>query len=177
MGGYIALALQRMFPERVDGLVLVSTRAGPDNDEGKQKRNDAIALAEKSGVSAIVASMLPKMMAPVNAKKDAVVKALEQVMLKTSLQGVIGDLTAMRDRMDATPFLSRIDVPTLVIHGADDALIPVSEAEALAKAIPDAQLNVMADCGHMPSIEQPQAFNRALTAFVKFVADDEETQH
>lgn len=177
MGGYIALELQRAFPERVAGLVLVSTRAGADSDEAKTKRNEAIALAETSGVSAVVASMLPKMMAPASQKKDAVVKGLEQVMLKTSLQGVVGDLHALRDRIDSTPFLQHIDVPTLVIHGADDALIPVSEGQALAAGITDAQLNVMADCGHLPNVEQPQAFNRAINAFVQFVANDEETQH
>jgi 3-oxoadipate enol-lactonase len=178
MGGYVALALQRMYPERVAGLVLVSTRAGADSAEGKAKRDQAMAQARDHGVSAIVDSMLPKMFAPQNVKrKEAVIKTLDQVMRKTSLEGVLGDLVAMRDRPDATPTLSAIEVPTLVIHGRDDQLIPFSEGEALAGGIRGAQLVALDDTGHLPNLEQPQAFNTAVRDFVKLfdAADDDET--
>jgi 3-oxoadipate enol-lactonase len=177
MGGYVALSLQRNYPERVSGLILCSTRGGPETDP--QARETAMQLARDGGVKAVVDTMLPKMLAPGSmGKKQAVVQALEHVMLKTSLEGVLGDLVAIRDRPDARPFLPSVDVPTLVIHGRDDQLIPCSEGEALAAAIRGSSLTVMANCGHLPPLEQPQAFNAAVRSFVKLIGpSDEETAH
>jgi pimeloyl-ACP methyl ester carboxylesterase len=125
--------------------------------------------------------MLPKLFAPKSiAQKDAVVRYVDQLMRKTSLEGVLGDLVALRERPDARPGLASIDVPTLVIHGRDDLLIPVAEAEATAAAIRGARLLVMDDTGHLPSLEQPQAFNAALRDFVRLVGvedEDETTAH
>lgn len=181
MGGYVAMALQRVFPERVQGLVLVSTRATPESADGKSNRDQAMATARDGGVAAIVDSMLPKLFAPKSiAQKQAVVRYVDQLMRKTSLEGVLGDLVALRDRPDARPGLASIDVPTLVIHGRDDLLIPVAEAEATAAAIRGARLLVMDDTGHLPSLEQPQAFNAALRDFVRLVGvedEDETTAH
>ncbi len=181
MGGYVALALQRLYPERVAGLVLVGTRGGPDDAEAKKKRDQAMAQARDKGVESIVESMLPKMFAPQNlTKKQAVLKTLDGVMRKTSLEGVLGDLAAMRDRPDARPHLKTIEVPTLVIHGQDDQAIPVAEGKALAEAIRGAQLLLMDDTGHLPSVEQPQLFNAALRDFVKLfdeAEDEEATAH
>ncbi len=177
MGGYVAMSMQRQYPERISGLILCSTRGGPETDA--KARDEAMRLARDGGVKAIVEKMLPKMFAPGSlSKKEAVVRTLEQVMLKTSLEGVLGDLVAMRDPPDARPQLPGLDVPTLVIHGKDDQLIPCSEGEALASAIRGASLNVMADCGHLPPSEQPQAFNAAVRSFVKLIGpSDEDTAH
>lgn len=180
MGGYVAMALQRQYPERVAGLVLVSTKAGAESAEGKKKRDEAMTLARDGGVSSIVDDMLPKLIAPQNIqKKKAVAEYLELVMKRTSLEGVLGDLVAMRDRPDATEGLRAVDVPTLIIHGRDDQLIPYTEAEAMAQLVRGANLSIMVDTGHMPSLEQPQAFNLALTGFVKLVSpnEDEDTAH
>jgi pimeloyl-ACP methyl ester carboxylesterase len=181
MGGYVALALQRIFPERVGGLVLVSTRATPESAEGKSKRNEAMATARDGGVSAIVDGMLPKLFSPKSiAQKQAVVRYVDQVMRKTSLEGVLGDLVALRDRPDAVSGLASIEVPALVIHGRDDQVIPLSEAEAMTAAIRGARLLVMDDTGHLPNLEQPQAFNAALRDFVRLVGvedEDETTAH
>ena len=105
------------------------------------------------------------------------VNYLDTVMRKTSLEGVLGDLAALRDRPDSTPTLATIDVPTIVIHGRDDQLIPLAEAEALAAGIRGAQLIALDNTGHVPPLEQPQLFNAALRDFVKLfdVADDGET--
>ncbi|HSI06555.1 MAG: alpha/beta fold hydrolase [Myxococcota bacterium] len=178
MGGYVALALHRLYPERVAGLVLCATRATPDNDEAKAKRTQAMTQARDGGVSAIVDTMLPKLFAPQNLEpKQAVVKYVDQVMRKTSLEGLLGDLVALRDRPDARPGLAAIEVPTLVIHGKDDQLIPVSEAEALTAGIRGARLVTLENTGHLPNLEQPQLFNAALRDFVKLfdAADDDET--
>ena len=76
--------------------------------------------------------------------------------------GVIGALLGMAERPDATASLVQIAVPTLVITGADDTLIPPAESETLAQAIRGAQLEVIPQAGHLVAFERPDEFNRIL---------------
>ena len=62
--------------------------------------------------------------------------------------------------------LRRIKVPTLVIWGQQDGLIPVSYADAFGAAIPDARTRIIADAGHSPQLEQPEAVTAAVTEFL-----------
>lgn len=175
MGGYIAFEFYRRFPEYVAGLILASTKAGADSAEGKTNRDKMAEMARKQGVTAVADAMLPKMMSPQTAKDDKeLVEFVRDMMESTSVEGVVGALAAMRDRPDSTAMLADIDVPVLIIHGADDQLIPVSEAEAMARAIPDARLVIIPDAGHLPCLEQPDAFNDAVIDFLDSLGLDEE---
>ena len=62
-------------------------------------------------------------------------------------------------------WLHRIDVPTLILWGAEDRLFPPAHAEAYRRAIPGARAVVMPACGHCPPIERPADFIAELTAF------------
>lgn len=168
MGGYVALEFYRRYPERVAGLVLASTRAGADSAEGRVGRDKAAETARSQGAKAIADSMLPKLLAPQNYEDQPdVVEFLQEMMESASVEGIVGALNAMRDRPDSTSMLREIDVPTLVIHGADDKLIPVAEAEALFNAIPNAELVIIDNAGHVPNLENPDDFNDALLDFVE----------
>ncbi len=167
MGGYIALAFVRHFPERVAGLLLASTRAGADSQEGRANRDKAIADVKANGVAQFVEGMHPKLLAPSSYEtKPEVAARLKGIMLNASEAGVVGALQAMRDRPDATEELAQIEVPALVVHGEEDGVIPISEAEAMAAALPYADLVRIADAGHLPNMEQPMAFNEAVEAFL-----------
>jgi pimeloyl-ACP methyl ester carboxylesterase len=82
------------------------------------------------------------------------------------VDGLVSALAALRDRPDATPTLAEITVPTLVIHGADDLLIPPAEAEKTRSGITGARLTLLAGAGHLPNLEQPALFNEAVREFV-----------
>jgi len=88
------------------------------------------------------------------------------LMTSSTPAGVIGALLGMAERPDSTSLLPQISVPTLVITGADDMLIPSSESEKLAQAIRGAQLAVIPHAGHLVAFEQPDAFNRVLHAWL-----------
>jgi 3-oxoadipate enol-lactonase len=178
MGGYVAFEFFRRYPERVAGLILVSTRAKPDSSEGKAARDAAIEKAQKQGVEAIAADMLPKLLAPQTFEEDdEVVEFVQEMMEGTSLEGIMGALQAIKERPDSTPTLAQIDVPTLIIHGADDLLIPVAEAQDMAAAIKGAQLVVIPDAGHLPNLEQIDAFSDAVIDFIDSITDDEDDDH
>jgi 3-oxoadipate enol-lactonase len=72
----------------------------------------------------------------------------------------------MRDRPDSTPLLSHIECPALIIHGADDQLIPVSEAQSMHTQLPGSRLVIIPNAGHLPNLEQPELFNQAVREFL-----------
>ena len=168
MGGYVAFEFYRRYPERVAGLILAATRAGADSPEGKAGRDKSAQTAKSEGVNAIAAGMLPKLLAPNSYKTlPEVVEFVEEMMADTSVDGMIGALMAMKDRPDSTPTLAEIDVPTLIIHGANDQLIPLSEAEAMHAAIEGSELLIVPDAGHVLNLEQPDIFNDAVLDFLE----------
>ncbi|MBI5762101.1 MAG: alpha/beta hydrolase [Planctomycetes bacterium] len=158
MGGYVALAFARQFPEMLSGLVLVGTKAGADSAHAAAGRRATADKVKIEGVRVVIDAMAPKMLAADN--QDARLAELVLGFMSPSKpEGVIGALLGMAERPDATESLVDITVPTLVITGAEDILIPPAESEKLAKAIPLAQLSVIPHAGHLVSFEQPDAFN------------------
>jgi 3-oxoadipate enol-lactonase len=167
MGGYITLAFYRKYPQRAAGLVLAATRAGADSEEGRANREKAAAQAQESGVAAIIESMLPKILAPrTYDTQPKLVERVREIMAETSVEGVVDAQMGMKDRPDSTPLLGQIRVPALVVHGAEDQIIPPAEAQAMHAAIQGSQLQILPDAGHLLNMEQPGLFNLALAEFL-----------
>jgi 3-oxoadipate enol-lactonase len=168
MGGYVSLAFYRRHRARVAGLILAATRAGADTAEGKANRDRMAAQVKEDGPQAVVNAMLPKMLSPSTyAANPDLVARVEAIMQKTSQEGMVAALIGIKERPDSTPLLSEITVPTLVIHGADDQLIPPSEAEAMHAAIKGSQLEIIQNAGHLLNLEQSPTFNQALIDFMQ----------
>lgn len=167
MGGYITFAFYRKYPERVAAVILASTRATADTEEGKLRREEMAALALESGSGAVAEGMLPKIMSPKTYEnKPELVEKMKRMMEKTSPQGIAGALLGMKERPDSTGTLQQIDKPTLVIHGADDQLAPVQEAESMQAILKTSHLQVIQGAGHLPNLEQPEQFNRTVREFL-----------
>ncbi len=177
MGGYVALEFYRRYPERVAGLVLASTRAGADSAEGMKGRDEMITAVSKDPQT-IANAMLPKFFTPKTiAEDEELVGYVNDIMLNNSAEGMISALTAMKERADSTPLLAEIAVPTLIIHGEEDQLIPLSEAELMLNSIPDAELAIIADAAHLPNLEQPEPFNDAIMDFLEMLTGDVHEHH
>lgn len=173
MGGYIALEFYRRYPEHVAGLILAATRAGADSAAGKLNRDKAAQLAKEEGATAVSDGMLAKLLAPGKYESEPeLVEYVQDVMGTASLNGVVGALMAMKDRPDSSPMLGNIDVPVLIIHGAEDQIIPVSEAKAMAEAIPNAELVIVPGAGHLPNLEEPDTFNDAVIDFLQDLLEE-----
>jgi 3-oxoadipate enol-lactonase len=173
MGGYVTLALFRKFPELFRGMILTSTRSAPDSPEGKVGRDAAVKNVREHGVGIIVDNMLPKLVSPVTfATNKSLVNTIDDIMHETSVNGVVGALQGMRDRPDSTPLLSQVHCPTLIVHGADDQLIPVTEADTMHQRLADSHLVIIPDAGHLPNLEQPELFNQALREFLLSLPQD-----
>jgi 3-oxoadipate enol-lactonase len=167
MGGYIAFELWRRHRSRVRGLVLADTRAEAETQEGKGRRAEMLDLVRRSGPGAVADVMLPMLLGPATLKTDPQVAAHIRTMIADSSPGgLAAAVRAMRDRSASNGILSTIDVPTLVVAGAEDGMIPVDAQRALAEAIPGARFESIPLAGHLAPLEQPQVFNRVVAAFL-----------
>lgn len=167
MGGYLAFSLWRRHPERIRALILADTKSPGDNDEGKAKRVAMQEVARAEGAAAIAEKMLAGMIGKTTRETRPQVVALVDAMMRDApVPGIVDALDAMRTRVDSTQTLATINVPTLIICGAEDALTPVKESEAMNLAIPDSQLGIIPGAGHVSCLEHPAAFNALLAGFL-----------
>jgi 3-oxoadipate enol-lactonase len=165
MGGYIAFALLRRHPELVRSLILVSTRATADPPEYQTGRVTTAERARRFGTRALAGSMLPNLLAEgaPESVREEVLAMFDAVPGETSAN----DSLAMKDRADSTPVLGSITVPTLVIEGAGEQLLPPGSARALAGAIPGARLASIPGGGHFVPFENPDGVNEAIRGFLR----------
>jgi pimeloyl-ACP methyl ester carboxylesterase len=155
MGGYVALAMHHRRADRIAGLILCDTKAGPDDEEAKKGRAANIERARKEGPGAVFDAMAAKVLA-----SQSHAPKLRAIAASQETEAVVAALEAMRDRPDATPGLSAIEVPTRIVVGSDDRVTPLAEAEKMARAIKGSVLHVVEGAGHFSNIEQPEAFRR-----------------
>jgi 3-oxoadipate enol-lactonase len=159
MGGYVALALWRRFRDRVRGLVLANTRAGADDQEGRERR---VALARRlaaEGSGFLVDRPPPLLSDRAPAELWDRVRA---ILARQPAPAIAAASLGMAERPDSTPDLPGIDVPALVITSTGDALIPPEASRPMAEWIPGARYAVIEGAGHLSNLEAPEEFNRLL---------------
>jgi len=167
MGGYIAFAMWRRHRSRIQALVLADTKASADSEEGREKRRAMAQLARERGTTAVADATITGMVGKhTRETSPQIVDVVYRILAKAPVAGVVGALEAMREREDSTATLATIDVLTLIIVGEDDVLTPVSDAEAMHRAIYGSRLHVLARAGHVSNVERPSAFNHVLSEFI-----------
>jgi len=168
LGGYVAFELLRHHKDRVSGLILCDTRAEADSPDGKRGRDENIALAQTRGVEALAERMLPMLLGRTTQQtQPQLVGEVRDMIIRTPPAGIIGALTAMRDRPDSSGLLASIDVPTLVVVGQEDEITPVAVARKMTDAIPGAVLTTIAGAGHVVPVEAPTAVSRVMAEFLE----------
>jgi len=167
LGGYVTMAMARLEPRRIARLVLADTKAPADDEQGRQARDQMISKLDEHGIEAVADAMVPRLLGTTTqAQRPDIVQQVRSLILDNQPEGVERAILRLRDRPDATPGLAAIAVPTLVLVGDEDELTPPAEAQRLAAAITGARLERIPSAGHLASLEQPQAFNRALWTFL-----------
>lgn len=171
MGGYVAFAFQRKYPDSLLGLVLADTRAPADSPEAKQGREKTAQTVQRDGVGPVAKDLTLRLLAPTTvANNPELVEKVRHMLESTPVNGWLGDLHALANRPDSTPTLTSIRCPTLVIVGAQDVVTPPADAAMLVKGISNALLVTIPNAGHLTPLEQPALFNRALRAFAEKLA-------
>ncbi|MDP3637567.1 MAG: alpha/beta fold hydrolase [Azonexus sp.] len=170
LGAQLAIAIAVRRPAKVGKLVLIAGTASFVQRDGWPHAMPAETLAEfAAGVTADIDAMLPRFVGGFN-RGDARARAVTLELLqladpRPAAATLDTGLNWLRD-VDLRPLAPKITAPTLLIHGANDPLMPLAAAEALAALIPGAELTIFADCAHAPFISQPAAFNARLSQFL-----------
>lgn len=170
IGGYIALRLWVRCPELMSGLVMMCSKAEADTDEIKGRRRAQIENIEKNGLEAFVELTAPKRVAPkVAEEKPWVVDWLKMMNYTVSAEANAKTLEAMAIKEDETHTLETIDVPTLILSGSDDIFIPKDCPYTMEKGIKNAVHHIVADSGHVASLENPISVNAHLEEYLKTI--------
>jgi pimeloyl-ACP methyl ester carboxylesterase len=162
MGGYVAQEIMRQAPHRVGRLALLDTSARADSDEQHARRHGLVELAGKGHFKGVTPQLLPQLIARGRLTDTALVDTIMAMAERVGHDAFLRQQTAIMGRPDGRTDLGRIACPTLVLCGRDDAVTPVALHEEMAAAIPGAELVVVEDCGHLSTIERPEAVNAAL---------------
>ena len=164
MGGYCALAVPRLAPERVRGLVLAGSRADADSPERKEARQAAIERIEREGAEGMWQLMKPIVAGEI--VPDDLRERLRAIALEQPAEGLVRAVQAIRDRPDSTAVVGQLDVPFLGVVGDHDPIAPPEYARELAGVAPRGEAVVFEETGHLPNLERPADFNANLLRFL-----------
>ena len=165
VGGVTAQQLHKAHPGKVAGLILCDTAAKIGNDAMWQARIDAV--MGEGGIAGMASAILQRWFSEGFPKKNPVAFAgWRNMLVHTPAAGYAGVSHALKDG-DLRDHCASVDVPTLVICGAEDGATTPAMNRELADAIPDAGYLEIPESGHLPCIEQPAALSDAIAAFMK----------
>lgn len=167
MGGYVVLEMMRQQPHRISHFALLDTNASADLPEQSERRKATMELAENGGLAKVAHQMLPALVHADHVddplKGGAYLKMAERV----GVEGFLNQQNAILNRVDSTADLNAITCPTLVLCGDNDQLSSPQVHKDMAAAIGDnAEFVEIAHCGHLSTLEQPQAVTDALRAWL-----------
>ncbi len=170
MGGQIAMHFCLRYPERVRGLLLAATFPQPETPDGRQRR---LAMADRllrEGMGPYATEVLPKMLGPRSiATLQAVVADVMTMMRTTHPEGAAAALRGRAERPAYEATLAALDVPALIVVGADDAFTSRDDAERMHTALKNSELLWLDGVGHMPNLEAETEFNTALRRLLERV--------
>ena len=167
MGGYVALAFCAAYPERLDGVVLLSSSPYPDDEQKRENRRREITLV-RAGKKDVLARVAPENgFAEANRRrlKDYIDDLVEQVHI-TEDDGIVALLGGMIARRDQNGMLRACGVPQLFLLGRHDNYIPQEAAQRIVEANPQAETVWLDNSGHMGFIEEPEKTAGAILDFV-----------
>ena len=168
MGGYVAFRLHARWRERVAGLVLADTRASADTEAAATRRAQQAKRVRNEGLAWLPDALLPDLLGETTRQaRPELVDRVRRSILGGDPEGIARALLAMRARPDSTPTLHDIDVPVLAIAGAEDTITPVAEADIISESVPQGALRVIPHAGHLSNLENPAAFNEAISEFLR----------
>ena len=164
-GGYVAMAVLALAPERVQGMALICSSALADTPVQRARRLDAIRLAEQGGHEASAsASTLP--FHPDSLNKPELIALRGDIVYAYGAQRYIAHCQACMARPDRSALLDGRR-PTLLVTASHDVVVPVAGVRELAQRVPGSRFELINGAGHLLPLEQPQALAEVLTGWIR----------
>jgi 3-oxoadipate enol-lactonase len=166
MGGYMCFSLLRQARPRVRSVALVNTRAAADGDLALAARAAMVSEVRAGGVEAIVEAMTGRLLCAQCRGESHIADPVRGRIRRCTADGVLTAIAAIAGRPDSSAMLNGIDVPTLVVCGSADVIVPIDESRAMAAAIPHAVVEEFDGAAHLANLEQPARFSAVLGDFL-----------
>ncbi|MFQ5995299.1 MAG: 3-oxoadipate enol-lactonase [Acidiferrobacterales bacterium] len=166
MGGMIGQMFALAHPDMVQSLVLCDTTSRWPK-ESAPMWEQRINTVQEGGMEPMVEPTIERWFTePFRQQRRDVTDRIRKMIRATPLQGYIGCCHAI-PKIDTTDQLEAIQCPSLIIVGEQDPATPVEMARTIHDGIPSSGLEVLPSASHLSNVEQPAAFNRALTGFLE----------
>jgi 3-oxoadipate enol-lactonase len=168
MGGYVAFEFARKYPQQLCGLVLAATQPINDSEQSRQARYETADMVRREGTVILAERMLTRLLGQTTREtKPEVAETVRRLIQDNTARGVAKACYALASRRDSTPVLGSIQVPVLIVAGAEDPLIPERQLQVMQKGIRQARLTVIRQSGHLVNLEQTEEFNRSVGQFLE----------
>lgn len=173
MGGFIGLRLAARRPELIRSLMILESSADPEPVENVSKYRRFLLVERLLGPKAVAGAVMPIMFGrtflsdPTRAEERRLWQARGAANHRV---GIARATTGVIERVGVYDEIGRITAPTLIIVGDQDVATVPAKAERMHAAIPGSRLVVIPGAGHTSTVEQPEAVNAALAAFLSEVA-------
>lgn len=162
-GGIIAFEILRQAPERITKLILLNTNYKKPSEATLSSQNKYLEMVEEGNFIKITTDFTTdSMLHPSHAKNIVMREKVLSMALNVGEAGFINQVKAQRNRPDSTNDLSKINCPTLIITGREDKICPPLWHEEMANLIPNSELIIIEECGHLSPIEQPEILNEMI---------------
>lgn len=166
MGAFIAFEILRQAPARVARLVLMSTLASADGPAQTARRESYLRLVEAGRFDEVVEERLPLLLSPQRRSDEALVATARAMAAETGPEAFLRQQRATMSRPDSRPFLAAIECPTLILFGRQDGIVTLAHQEEMMAGIAGAPLEILEDCGHLMTLEQPAWVNALLASWL-----------
>jgi 3-oxoadipate enol-lactonase len=166
IGGYILFEFWRRYREQVRALMLCNTRASADTEEARLSRLKSAEEVLQRGPEQFLESMLLKLLGESTRRNRPDLVAAARKTMRGSTAGIAAAQRGMAERSDSMATLKTIKVPTLILAGAEDTLIPMAEADAMQRDIRKGELRVIPQAGHYSVFERPEESTRVIRGFL-----------
>ena len=167
LGGYLAFEIIRQQLQRLERLILMDTTAVADHPARRAGRLADIAKVKVGGIEALIPELPARWLHPAHVQRVELTNLMAAMARSIGARGQFNQQTAMLSRPDSHVDLERVRVPTLLVCGREDPVTPVHDHEAMAARIPGARLEIIENCGHLSTIEQPEIVNRVLKSWLR----------
>jgi pimeloyl-ACP methyl ester carboxylesterase len=167
MGGFVAFEMLRRAPQRIGKLVLMSALAPADTPKQTERRMGYIRLVEQGRFDGIIEERIPMLVHPSRTGDAALTAVLRRMASNTGPEVFQRQQRAIMARLDSRPMLASIACPTMLMFGRQDGITTIEHQTEMVSAIPDVRLEILEDCGHMMTLEKPDAVNGLLEGFLK----------
>lgn len=168
LGGIVALEIMRIAPERVLKLALLDTNPYPPKVEQKSTWETFFEMVKNNQFMDITKiHLLPVLIHPDKQSDKALVSSILQMAETIGEEAYVNQLKAVMNREDQRPILSSIICPTTIIVGREDIVCPVQISEYMAENIPNSEIKIIENAGHLITLDQPELVGEQLRKWLE----------